>query len=327
VEINELRYPFLYLWRREGVDTAAPGRWRGGAGINYAMVPHNSPFTTIAFLGSGKYTDRSQSLDGAYPPSLGDQGPAAIIRINGLREGFGKGEWPDNVGEIKEFLKAKGGEFKLVDPSQASIPVKEDEIIISLCGGGGGVGDPLDREPERVLKDIAGHIFSLEMARKVFGVVLDPETGTLDKKATEIDRERIRGRRKERGKIWKEGVYSDRVSSTLRFTEHSPDSAGPDVSLPPSTGHFRIHYYLDVDENKKIKCRKCKQIICDATENYKKYAPRAEISPSEVPGFRPVANQSFTMYYEYYCPCCFTLLDVEVAERGAPPLWDIQVKL
>lgn len=206
VEMNELRYPFLYLWRREGMDTAAPGRWRGGAGINWAIVPHNSSSTTIAFLGSGKYVDRSQSLDGAYPPSLGDQGSASIIHINKLHEAFAKGEKPNNIEDIQNFVKVKGGKFKLVELSQASQPVKEDEIIISLCGGGGGVGDPLDREPERVLGDIQNYIFSPETARKVFGVIIDHANQTLDKKATEDERDRIRTTRKERGKIWEGGT-------------------------------------------------------------------------------------------------------------------------
>ena len=90
---------------------------------------------------------------------------------------------------------------------------------------------------------------------------------------------------------------------------------------------MRIHYYLDIDENRKVKCRKCGQIICDAAENYKTRVPRAELSPDEIPGLRPVRGEALTFYYEYYCPGCFTLLDVEVAERGAPPIWDIQVDL
>jgi N-methylhydantoinase B len=181
VEMNEMRYPFLYLWRREGMDTAGPGRWRGGAGINWAVVPHNSPSTTIAFIGSGKYVDRSASLDGGYPPSLGNEGSAAIIHLKDLRGAFAKGEKPDNIGDIQNYVKEKGGKFRRVDLYQASEPVMEEEIIISLCGGGGGIGDPLDREPERVLEDIEQHIFSIEMARKIFGVVIDSEKGMREK--------------------------------------------------------------------------------------------------------------------------------------------------
>jgi acetone carboxylase gamma subunit len=88
---------------------------------------------------------------------------------------------------------------------------------------------------------------------------------------------------------------------------------------------LRIHYYLDIDENKNVRCRKCGQIICVASENYKNHVPRAETLPEEIPGQRPSKGETLTLYYEYYCPGCFTLLDVEVAERGSPPLWDIQI--
>ncbi len=90
---------------------------------------------------------------------------------------------------------------------------------------------------------------------------------------------------------------------------------------------MRIHYYLDIDEDKKIKCRKCGQVICDASENYKEHVPRAMRWPDEIPGERPSRDNTLTVYYEYYCPGCSTLLDVEVAEEGDAPLWDIQIKV
>jgi acetone carboxylase gamma subunit len=90
---------------------------------------------------------------------------------------------------------------------------------------------------------------------------------------------------------------------------------------------LRIHYYLDIDDDKKVKCRKCGRVICDASENYKNHTPRAKIWPSEIPGQRPAKEEALILYYEYYCPGCWTLLDVEVAEEGASPLWDIQVDL
>jgi N-methylhydantoinase B len=203
VEMNELMYPFLYLWRREGVDTAAPGRWRGGASVNWAVVPHNSSSTTIAFVGTGKYADRGQSLDGAYPPSLGDEGEAAIFRLKNLRQAFARGEKPDNIEDFHHHIREKGGEWKRVDLFQPSQPVTEDDVILNICGGGAGVGDPLDREPERVLADVRNRIFSLKMAKDVFGVIIDSETLTLDKKGTETERGKIKARRKERGKPWK----------------------------------------------------------------------------------------------------------------------------
>ena len=40
------------------------------------------------------------------------------------------------------------------------------------------------------------------MAREAFGVVIDPQTDTVDTEATEAARGKIRERRRKRGKIW-----------------------------------------------------------------------------------------------------------------------------
>ncbi|MDP2952296.1 MAG: acetone carboxylase subunit gamma, partial [Chloroflexota bacterium] len=85
---------------------------------------------------------------------------------------------------------------------------------------------------------------------------------------------------------------------------------------------MRIHYYLEIDDRKNIKCLKCGQVICAASENYKEHVPRAETWPDEIPGERPTRENALVLYYEYYCPGCSTMLDVELAEEGAPPLWD-----
>ncbi|MFC1979579.1 hydantoinase B/oxoprolinase family protein [Chloroflexota bacterium] len=202
VEMTELGWPFLYLWRREEMDTAAPGRWRGGASISFATVPHNSPNVTIAFRGTGQYAEEGQSLDGAYPPSFGRSGPAAIYEMTNLKEAMSAGEKPDNVEDLRKHIQEKGGKVKRVKLLEPAQPVTGDDVIVSLNAGAGGVGDPLDREPERVLADVQRRIFSLEMAKEIFGVVIDPQTWNVDKNATDVQRKQIRARRKEKGKVW-----------------------------------------------------------------------------------------------------------------------------
>jgi len=92
---------------------------------------------------------------------------------------------------------------------------------------------------------------------------------------------------------------------------------------------MRIHYNLDLDNaTKKIRCRKCGYEICSGRENYKLHVPRAEVWPDEIKcGRRPAKAEALCCYYEYYCPGCYTMLDVEVSEPGSPPLWDIQISL
>jgi N-methylhydantoinase B len=66
------------------------------------------------------------------------------------------------------------------------------DIIWSKAGGGGGVGNPLDREIESVRWDVLNHCISIERARDVYGVVIDPRTSAVDHQATAALRAELR---------------------------------------------------------------------------------------------------------------------------------------
>jgi N-methylhydantoinase B len=53
------------------------------------------------------------------------------------------------------------------------------------AAGGGGCGNPLEREPEMVERDVIEGYVSLERAKEDYGVVIDPETLKVDLEATE----------------------------------------------------------------------------------------------------------------------------------------------
>ena len=61
--------------------------------------------------------------------------------------------------------------------------------------GGGGWGDPLERDPEAVLDDVLDGYVSAEGARRDYGVVLSADGCAVDRQGTEAER----ARRKENG--------------------------------------------------------------------------------------------------------------------------------
>ena len=61
------------------------------------------------------------------------------------------------------------------------------------AAGGGGYGDPLEREVDRVEEDVREGYVSFEAAENSYGVIIDPETGLVDGKATEKKREGMKG--------------------------------------------------------------------------------------------------------------------------------------
>ena len=59
------------------------------------------------------------------------------------------------------------------------VPVKAGDHISFKSNGGGGFGDPLERDPQKVLEDYVNEFMSLQKARDVYGVAIraiDPDT-------------------------------------------------------------------------------------------------------------------------------------------------------
>jgi N-methylhydantoinase B len=58
------------------------------------------------------------------------------------------------------------------------------DVLVNHAGGGGGWGDPFEREPGAVLADVVNEYVSVEAARESYGVVVDPATQSVDEAAT-----------------------------------------------------------------------------------------------------------------------------------------------
>jgi N-methylhydantoinase B len=68
--------------------------------------------------------------------------------------------------------------------TMANDPIYPGEKYYTMCPGGGGYGNPLLRDVSRVQDDVMDGLISLERARDVYGVVLNPETFEVDGEAT-----------------------------------------------------------------------------------------------------------------------------------------------
>jgi N-methylhydantoinase B len=91
---------------------------------------------------------------------------------------------------------AAGGDERQVEPIGDSL-LRPGEWIRGIEAGGGGYGDPLEREPEAVLSDVLERWVTPAAAGSVYGVVLAPDGGaaagfTLDRPATERRRAELR---------------------------------------------------------------------------------------------------------------------------------------
>jgi N-methylhydantoinase B len=78
-----------------------------------------------------------------------------------------------------------------VMPSKFLMRAKRNDVFRMVLAGGGGYGDPLERDPERVAEDVREEKLSREYARREYGVVLDPQTLAVDPAATAALRQRL----------------------------------------------------------------------------------------------------------------------------------------
>ena len=70
--------------------------------------------------------------------------------------------------------------------------MRQGDTFVVKTPGGGGYGDPLEREPELVLMDVISGLVSLDSARKDYGVIIEPKNMKNNWKATKKLREKRR---------------------------------------------------------------------------------------------------------------------------------------
>lgn len=150
-------------------DSAGPGRFRGGCGVRKGGNLLQCENSVISYC-----SDRNRSI------TWGSEG--------GL-PGIPHGVTLERDGEVNEM----GTVF-------SNIPISEDDMFVRPSSGGGGFGDPLERDPEAVLEDVIDEYVSIDRAKKDYGVVIhavDPDRCeyTIDQEATENQRKHIRENR------------------------------------------------------------------------------------------------------------------------------------
>jgi N-methylhydantoinase B len=77
------------------------------------------------------------------------------------------------------------GQLLVCTGTLADYPVPQGVRIRFITATGGGWGDPLQRDPALVAQDVVRGYISPATARDDYGVVLDPETGAVDRAATQ----------------------------------------------------------------------------------------------------------------------------------------------
>jgi N-methylhydantoinase B len=168
VEIIESEFP-TRLVRFELIrDSGGAGEFRGGLGIRREYLN----------LAEARFSIRSAKH---------------VIAPNGFAGGR-----DGRTGDI--WINPETDKAKRLPTRYADYPLHEGDVFRLDTPGGGGYGDPLRRDPERVLADVREGDVSVEAAAEIYGVVVRAaaDSWEIDPTATEVRRAAIKKERDER---------------------------------------------------------------------------------------------------------------------------------
>jgi N-methylhydantoinase B len=161
IELLESRYPVLFERFSLRPDSGGPGRFRGGLGVDLAVRSLCPAFVNF---------NLERTL--CAPWGLWGGRPAKVCEA-----------WVHGPARSVSVKK------------RTRYPISPEDLVVFLTAGGGGWGDPLERDPERVAADVREGYVSAEAARAEYGVVLDPR-GRVDRGETAALRDRLRAARR-----------------------------------------------------------------------------------------------------------------------------------
>ncbi|WP_313665663.1 hydantoinase B/oxoprolinase family protein [Shinella sp.] len=152
VEVDELSYPITVWERRILTDTAGAGKFRGAPSIRVEFGPAEGASLKVFY-----------NADGMINVAQG-----AVGGLSGAP-----------TGALKRLCDGS------IEPQPActGVSLSENERIISISSGGGGYGNPAERDEDLVMSDVREGYFSPEKAKELFGVIFCVD-GEIDRKAT-----------------------------------------------------------------------------------------------------------------------------------------------
>lgn len=280
IETNEAQQPALYAWRRLNPNSGGPGTYRGGQSFEAA----HSVYDTDVLAGA-------VTAGCAETPARGVGGgmPAAAATWNtfhhtNLRELFASGTQP-----LEEALR---GDTPAQKSNEGRLELRLDDVIRMRGGGGGGLGDPLLRDPEAVAKDVRDGYVTVDHAVRAYGVLLDGDE--VDADATERKRTELR---------------HERLGAAPVHALADPEQIGISVELDARGDGWECAY--------------CRSSLGATSENWRDRAVtrvRAIAGVYEELGMlvRDRADTSRVMLAEHFCPSCAGLLVADTYPEGFP---------
>ncbi|TDD37481.1 hydantoinase B/oxoprolinase family protein [Saccharopolyspora elongata] len=278
VEMNEMLYPVLYLWKQLNIDSAGHGAHRGGLGLRFAWTLHGAQAVTqTVFAPSAQVV--ADGFGGGLP---GGGSGHEVWRRTDVAPLLADGLVP-----APDKLSAADRELLAIN--QQSVRVRAGDVFVQWIAGGGGYGDPLLRDPQLVAADVRDGYVTGETAQRTYGVIVTD--GTVDEAATRRARTALR---------------QERLGSTPAQQVPPKSPAGSSAPRRDADGWYvpASGARLGTGEDWRGKARKVTYV---AAERLAEYGVRV----------RPRTEGRRVLIDEFYSPSCGTLLEARVRVDAA----------
>jgi N-methylhydantoinase B len=153
IEAIEMKTPVLVERRGLRTDSGGAGKFRGGLGLDVHVR---------SFI-EGRWN--------MHAPARIDNPPWGL--------------WGGQPGNSSRYQIKLPGENAFHEKEANRYPTPAETEVIVRSNGGGGWGNPLERDPERVRSDVIEGYVSVEHALSDYGVVLSPKDYVIDNAATQ----------------------------------------------------------------------------------------------------------------------------------------------
>jgi N-methylhydantoinase B len=275
VERNEQVVPLFYLHRRLACDTGGPGRQRGGLSAELALTLGGIEQAQALIMTHGAETPNSQGLGGGMPGAT-------------IRQTFGRGAVANGL--------AVEAAFETFGPKPGLMTMTNRDVFHVTWQGGGGYGDPLERDIAAVEQDVENGAVSVGAAHDVYGVVVGDHDATAKLRA-DMRRARV-------------GAF---VTDEARFCR-----AAPCATLGPSLLVARDERGLHVTTPAGF-------ILSTGHSRWRKGAHRSTMQ--QLPAAHAIKLHEDLEATAWHCPATGLQLTFDLHPRGAEPVHDVELDL
>lgn len=294
VEGDESNFPLLWLKRELDTDGGGAGRRQGGRSLNSSFTVHDAGFVHGVLVCHSLSMPASTGLHGGMP---GSTHHVSISRGTAVNDELAQGSGIRSGSEIS--APEQTTEYTASPGEMMLFP---GDVVDWSFHGGGGLGDPLQADIERVVEYVRDARISATAAERLYGVVLAGDAA--DQAATAARRDQMRAQRL----AWQQSDVFE--------------GAAPEADAPRRLVGDRLQVIEPASGEAFFGCE-CGHVLAPASQNWKLFTKRGRLEADDLG--EKIRLHPGLISEGFACPSCATLLSVEVRAADDPVLHEYAI--